>query len=172
MIILMAGVIRRFFNWCIRHLSSIFIFILILASLVVSLWAYSFGMPHFDDTHAISIYGSIIQGMSALLGIIIALFAFRIESLENQRQMLQQFMLTFLLQISGYTFPDWRPEVEEGIRNHTFTDTYYFERLRRFLKTGEGEVLDKFTFQKVMERGIEKQIPAHIKEEFERDRAS
>lgn len=100
---------------------------LIIFILIAVIWFnyYSLGFSHFNKNNAVSIFGSVIQGMSALLSVAIAIIIFRIQSLENRNQLLEESTLNFIFQITQFTYPQWIPSVEEHIRNGTITNRYY-----------------------------------------------
>jgi hypothetical protein len=89
---------------------------------------YYVGSPSFQKDNAFSIYGTIIQGMSALLSVSIAVIIFRIQSLENRNQSLEQSTINYIFQISQQIYPKWLPCLEEHIRRGIITQKYHERR--------------------------------------------
>lgn len=106
-------------------------FPLIILILVFVIWVnyYSIGFSSFNKNNAVSIFSSVIQGMSALLSVAIAVIIFRIQSLENRNQLLEESTLNFIFQTTRLIYPQWIPSVEEDIRNRTLTNRYYDKRV-------------------------------------------
>lgn len=94
------------------------------------LWFYLLSLKAFivNTTDTISILGTIIQGMSALLSVAIAVIIFRIQTLENRNQSLEQSTLNYIGQISGFAYPQWIPSVEEHIEKGYVTERYLKNR--------------------------------------------
>lgn len=84
----------------------------------------------FNSENAVSIYGTMVQGMSALLSVSIAVIIFRIQSLENRLQSLEEFTLDYIFHLAIFTYPMWLPSVEEDIRSGIIVQRYYL-KLRR-----------------------------------------
>ena len=99
---------------------------LIIFSLVAVIWVsyYSDGFSNFNKENSVSIYGSVIQGMSALLSIAIAVIIFRIQSLENRNLSLEQSTLNYIYNITHWTYPQWGSSVEDDIRSGKITTRY------------------------------------------------
>ena len=96
--------------------------------LVVVIWVeyYSIGFSSFNKGNAVTIFASVIGGMSALLSVALAVIIFRIQSLENRSQSLEQSTLNYIYQITGgWTYPQWTSSVEDDIRNKSITNRYY-----------------------------------------------
>jgi len=90
---------------------------------------YQVGLFTFNKTNAVSVLSSVIQGMSALISVAIAVAIFRIQSLENRNQSLEQSTLNYIFQITVITYPQWIPSVEEAISSKSITDRYYKHRV-------------------------------------------
>lgn len=103
--------------------------IILIPIMLIWIINYPLGLSHFNKDNAVSIFGSIIQGMSALLSVAIAVIIFRIQSLENRNQQLEESTLNFIFQITRLTYTQWEPSVEENIRNGTLTNRYYDGRV-------------------------------------------
>ena len=99
--------------------------------LVFVIWFnyYRIGFSSFNKSNAVSIFSSVIQGMSALLSVAIAVIIFRIQSLENRNQSLEESTLDFIFRTTGLTYPKWIPSVEEDIRSGAVTERYYRIRI-------------------------------------------
>jgi hypothetical protein len=108
--------------------------IVLLSILIGTLWVYYLliGSPKFNKENAVSIYGTVIQGMSALLSVSIAVIVFRIQSLENRNQLLEESTLNFIFQTTRLAYPKWIPSVEEDIRSRAISKKYYEIRARSF----------------------------------------
>jgi hypothetical protein len=65
---------------------------IILIVMIFGVWVYYYfiGSPSYNRNNAFSIYGTVIQGMSALLSVAIAVIVFRIQSLETRIQLLSE----------------------------------------------------------------------------------
>ena len=101
--------------------------VIILFVVVITLvWIlyYLIGSPSFNRNNAVSIYGTVIQGMSALLSVALAVVIFRIQSLENRNQSLEQSTLNYIFQTTGNIYPQWSSIVEEDIENKSLTRHY------------------------------------------------
>jgi hypothetical protein len=103
--------------------------VLLIVFALVWLYCYYFGILSFDKNNTVSILSSIIQGMSALMSVFIAVAIFRIQSLENRIQSLEQTTLNYIFQITTFTYPQWLPSLEQGIRNGAITKQYFDRRV-------------------------------------------
>ena len=103
--------------------------IVLLAIVFIWLYYYSIGFSTFNKNNAVSIFGSVIQGMSALLSVAIAVIIFRIQTLENRKQSLEESTLNFIFQITKMTYPQWIPSVETDIKSGSLTNRYYNRRV-------------------------------------------
>lgn len=106
-------------------------FPLIILILIAIIWFnyYRIGFVSFNKNNAVSIFSSVIQGMSALLSIAIAVIVFRIQSLENRNSSLEQSTLDYIHRITRLTYPKWIPSVEDDIRSGTLAKRYYDNRV-------------------------------------------
>jgi hypothetical protein len=82
------------------------------------------GFENFSKNNAVTIFSSVIEGMSALLSVAIAVIIFRIQSLENRNQSLEQSTLNYILQVVGWSYPSWISSTERDIRNKSITERY------------------------------------------------
>lgn len=94
---------------------------------VFFIWAIAYlnGGP---DGNYVSILGTVVQGMSALLSVAIAAIIFRIQSLDNRKQSIEQSTLNYIFQTTGFIYPEWTPLIEENIRNGHITERYLDNR--------------------------------------------
>jgi hypothetical protein len=86
---------------------------------------YIIGFSSFKKATATEIHDDILQGLSGLGSVAIAVIIFRIQSLENRNQSLEQSTLNYISQTLGRSYPEWTSSVEEDIRNKTLTNRYY-----------------------------------------------
>ncbi|HIJ08659.1 TPA: hypothetical protein HA274_04885 [Candidatus Bathyarchaeota archaeon] len=86
---------------------------------------YFFAFDSFDKSTAKNIHDDIIQGLSGLGSVAIAVIIFRIQSLENRNHSLEQSTLNYISQTMGYTYPEWTKSLENDIKKSTLTDRYY-----------------------------------------------
>lgn len=107
-----------------QNILSVVLVVLFLAISLVWVSYYDIGFGSFDKQNAIVVFSSAIQGMSALLSVAIALVIFRIQSLENRNQSLEQSTLNYIHQIIGWSYPAWTSSTEEHIRSKSITDRY------------------------------------------------
>ena len=91
------------------------------------IWYYYFiiSAPSFSKATAVTIHDSIIQGISGLGSVAIAVIIFRIQSLENRNHSLEQTTLNYISQTMGWSYPEWTSSLEGDIRNKTLTNRYY-----------------------------------------------
>jgi hypothetical protein len=99
-------------------------FIVLATLLVVWVVSYYVGLPKYDVKNSTQNYGSIIQGMSALLGVVLAAAIFRIQSLESRTQSLEQSTLDYVYKIIKHAYPEWDSRFEENIKNGSIADSY------------------------------------------------
>ena len=106
---------------------TIFFVIFVLFILLVVIWFYyfGFGSPSFKKETATFIHDSIIQGISGLGAVAIAVFIFRIQSLENRSDSLEDATLNYISQNLGWSYPEWTQSLENDIINRTLTNRYY-----------------------------------------------
>ena len=107
--------------------NTLLIILLILSVMIGVIWYYYFiiGTPGFSKGTAVTIHDSIIQGISGLGSVAIAVIIFRIQSLENRNHSLEQTTLNYISQTMGWSYPEWTSSLEEDIRNKTLTNRYY-----------------------------------------------
>lgn len=88
---------------------TIFLALLAVVFLIVIIGFYYFATSSSSLTkHTIAvIHESIIHGMAGLGAIAIAVFIFRIESLENRSESLEETTLNFISQTFGLSYPEW-----------------------------------------------------------------
>jgi hypothetical protein len=136
---------------------------LIIFVLIAVIWFnyYNLGFSHFNKSNAVSIFGSVIQGMSALLSVAIAVIIFRIQSLENRNQSLEQTTLNHVYEIVNWSYAEWDAPLELDIRNKSITDRYYQNRLElqrqgRLPWTKEELEKDRDKTQKRLEGNLSK----------------
>jgi len=131
----------------------VFVILLILFILIGVIWFYYFatGVPSFDKETAVTIHDSIIQGISGLGSVAIAVIIFRIVSLENRNQSLEQSTLNYISQTMGWSYPEWTSSVEDDIRNKTLTNRYY---ARLPSKTDELVIAERDRQQKRLEEAL------------------
>ena len=88
-----------------RKISVVIILILlIIAGTIVDDYAVSFSS--FSRETAVSIHDDILQGLSGLGSVAIAVIIFRIQSLENRSNSIEQATLNYISQTMGWTYPD------------------------------------------------------------------
>jgi hypothetical protein len=114
--------------------------IVLIFVLLGILWAYNYliGSPNFNKSNAVSIFGIVIEGMSALLSVAIAVIVFRIQSLENRNQLLEESTLNFIFQTTRLAYPKWIPSVEDDIRSRAISKRYYEIRVATLLPNQLG----------------------------------
>jgi hypothetical protein len=129
------------------------VIILILFILIAVIWFFYFiiGAPSFKKETAVTIHDSIIQGISGLGSVAIAVIIFRIVSLENRNQSLEQSTLNYISQTMGWSYPEWTSSVEDDIRNKTLTNRYY---ARLPSKTDELVIAERDRQQKRLEEAL------------------
>ena len=108
--------------------------IVIIASFMI-VWfvSFTFGYFLFNKSNVDTIYSSIIDGMSALLSIILAVSIFRIQSLENRILSIEQTTLDYVYKTTSLTYPCWCEPLEEHIKNKIITDRYFQARKKERL---------------------------------------
>src|SRR4030067_2467645 len=88
------------------------ILLIILTSLLVLIgvtWFCYFVIraPSFNKETAVTIHDSIIQGISGLGSVAIAVIIFRIQSPENRDHSLEKTTLNYMSQTMGWSYPEW-----------------------------------------------------------------
>src|SRR3990172_1291104 len=111
----------------VKFRNTLLIILLALSVLIGITWYYYFiiSTPSFNKATAVTIHDSIIQGISGLGSVAIAVIIFRIQSLENRNHSLEQTTLNYISQTTGWSYPEWTSSVEEDIKNKTLTNRYY-----------------------------------------------
>ena len=128
--------------------------LLILFVLIGVTWYYYFiiSTPSFSKETAVTIHDSIIQGISGLGSVAIAVIIFRIQSLENRNHSLEQTTLNYISQTMGWSYPEWTASLEEDIKNKTLTNRYY---ARIPSKTDEFVATERDRQQKRLEEALD-----------------
>jgi hypothetical protein len=101
------------------------ILIIFMILIVAIAWYYAVAFSSFKKTTASEIHDDILQGLSGLGSVAIAVIIFRIQSLENRNQSLEQATLNYIAQTFGWSYPEWTASLEADIRNQTLTNKYY-----------------------------------------------
>lgn len=83
--------------------------------------------------------------MSALLSIVLAVSIFRIQSLENRIQSIEQSTLDYIYKITNFTYPYWCNDLEEHIKNKIITERYFQNRKK------DKKILVKYSLQELEE---------------------
>lgn len=107
--------------------------VIILVTIViisVICFYYAFYFSNFKKTTATEIHDDILQGLSGLGSVAIAVIIFRVQSLENRNHSLEQTTLNYIQQTMGWSYPEWTTSLENDIRNKTLTDKYYSNVLK------------------------------------------
>ena len=130
------------------------IFLLIIFILIAFIWFYYFiiGRPGFSKDTATTIHDSIIQGISGLGSVAIAVIIFRIQSLENRNHSLEQATINYISQTMGFSYPEWTSSLENDIRNQTVINRYY---AKIPLKSSEFVLEEKQRQQKRLEEALD-----------------
>jgi hypothetical protein len=98
-------------------------FLLIIAGITV--YYYAVGFTSFSKEKAVSIHDDILQGLSGLRSVSIAVIIFRIQSLENRSNSVKQHTLNYISQTMGWTYPEWTSALENDIKSKVITNRYY-----------------------------------------------
>jgi hypothetical protein len=130
------------------------IVILIILGILVGIlvYYYTVAFSSFKKTTASEIHDDILQGLSGLGSVAIAVIIFRIQSLENRNQSLEQATLNYISQTFGFTYPEWTRSLETDIRNQTLTNKYY---MNVPLKSKELVFEEKDRQQKRLEEALD-----------------
>ena len=86
---------------------------------------YALAFSSFKKATAAEIHDDILQGLSGLGSVAIAVIIFRIQSLENRNHSLEQSTLNYISQTMGWSYPEWTLSLENDIRNQTLTNRYF-----------------------------------------------
>ena len=81
--------------------------------------------PSLSKQTVTTIHDSIIQGISGLGAVAIAVFIFRIQSLENRSDLLEDATLNYITQNLGWSYPEWTQSLENDIIDKALTKRYY-----------------------------------------------
>ena len=94
---------------------------------IVAVWFSYFviAAPTFNKDTSTIIHDSIIQGISGLGSVAIAVIIFRIQSLENRNHSLEQATLNYISQTMGMSYPEWTSSLEGDIKAETLTNRYF-----------------------------------------------
>jgi hypothetical protein len=151
------------------RLKKITLIVMVTVFIVIALALIYFHLVDkftFNENNAISIFGSIIQGMSALLSVAIAVIVFRIQSLENRNFSLEQSTLNYIFQITHFIYPQWLTSLEDDIRSGKITNRYYDNRVKLSMK-GElpwtQEELEKDRDEQ--QKRLEETLKIHVRNE-------
>lgn len=113
-----------------RRRTTFFVPLALFVMFVIMWFSFYFlGISSFNKNNSVSIFGTVIQGMSALLSVAIAVIIFRIQSLENRNQSLEQTTLNYIFQITQAVYPQWSSSVENDIRSKGLTNRYFSSRV-------------------------------------------
>jgi hypothetical protein len=130
--------------------------IVLIISLGIWFVSYYVGFPSYDVKNSSQNYGSIIQGMSALLGVVLAAAIFRIQSLENRVQSLEQSTLDYVYKIIKHTYPEWDDRFEENIKNGNITNNYFELQRRKHEHSDQEYQTDRLIQQKGLTNNMAK----------------
>jgi hypothetical protein len=128
----------------------IFSILLIIAGVIV--YYYAVGFSSFTKDTAVTVHDDIIQGLSQLGSVAIAVIIFRIQSLENRNHSLEQATLNYISQTMGWSYPEWTSSLETDIRSETLTKKYYANNR---LKEDELVVAEKKRQQQRLEEALD-----------------
>jgi hypothetical protein len=124
--------------------------LLVIAGII--LYYFVVGFSHFKKGTAAEIHDDILQGLSGLGSVAIAVIIFRIQSLENRNQSLEQTTLNYISQTMGWTYPEWTPSLEKDIENKIITERYYTNQR---LKDDALVTVEKERQQKRLEEALD-----------------
>ncbi len=108
------------FEWFSTHQRWVWL----ACTVIVSILTFN-QYPNITELDETSIYGSIVQGMSAILSVSIAVIIFRIQSLENRNINLEETTLNYVYQMIRWTNPRWDEAFENQIINDRIKKRYY-----------------------------------------------
>jgi len=106
---------------------AVLIIMLVVFFLIALTWFSYFviASPSFSKETANNIHDSIIQGISGLGSVAIAVIIFRIQSLENRNQSLEHATMNYISQTMGISYPEWTESLENDIANQNITNRYF-----------------------------------------------
>ncbi len=148
-----------------RNKSFLIIFLVSLALVGIICLYYLYAFDSFNEDTANEIHDDILQGLSGLASVAIAVIIFRIQSLENRSHSLEQSTLNYISQTMGRTYPEWTESLENDIKNQTLTNRYYASVPS---KTAELVVDEKQRQQKRLEEALD--LHFRIKQTIQRIR--
>jgi hypothetical protein len=107
-----------------NRLLMVILFVLLV---IIALICYYFvvDFSSFKKATASEIHDDILQGLSGLGSVAIAVIIFRIQSLENRNQSLEQTTLNYISQALGFTYPEWTSSLEDDIKNQSITNRFF-----------------------------------------------
>jgi hypothetical protein len=148
-----------------RNKTLLVILVVFLILIGIVCYYYAFAYSSFKKTTASEIHDDILQGLSGLGSVAIAVIIFRIQSLENRNQSLEQSTLNYISQTLGWSYPEWTRSVEDDIRTKSLTNRYY---ARLPSKTDELVATEKDRQQKRLEEALD--LHARIQQTIRRIR--
>ena len=108
--------------------TNVIITVILIAITTLIFFYFAVGFSSFNKTTANEIHDDILQGLSGLGSVAIAVIIFRIQSLENRNHSLEQSTLNYISQTMGWSYPEWTASLEEDIKNKTITNRYYADQ--------------------------------------------
>ena len=136
-----------------RILVVIIVILLIIAGIIV--YYYAVGFTSFSKETAVSIHDDILQGLSGLGSVAIAVIIFRIQSLENRSNSIEQSTLNYISQTMGWTYPEWTSSLENDIKSKIITNRYY---TNQHLRNDDIILAEKERQQKRLEESLDLHI--------------
>ena len=137
-----------------RKISVVIILILLIIAGII-FYYYAVGFSSFRRETAVSIHDDILQGLSGLGSVAIAVIIFRIQSLENRSNSIEQATLNYISQTMGWTYPEWTSSLENDIKSKVITNRYY---TNEHLKDDMIVVAEKERQQKRLEESLDLHI--------------
>jgi hypothetical protein len=137
-----------------RKISVVIILILLIIAGII-IYYYAVGFSSFSRETAVSIHDDILQGLSGLGSVAIAVIIFRIQSLENRSNSIEQSTLNYISQTMGWTYPEWTSSLENDIKSKVITNRYY---TNQHLKDDVIVVAEKDRQQKRLEESLDLHI--------------
>jgi hypothetical protein len=136
-----------------KILVTIIAILFIIAGIIV--YYYAVGFSSFSKATATEIHDDILQGLSGLGSVAIAVIIFRIQSLENRSNSLEQSTLNYISQTMGWSYPEWTSSLENDIKNKVITNRYY---TNQHLKDDVIVVAEKERQQRRLEESLDLHI--------------
>lgn len=80
------------------------------------------------------------------MSVSVAVIIFRIQSLENRNQQLEESTLNFIFQTTRLAYPKWIPSLEEDIRSRAISKRYYEIRAKslQLNQPGYNDKIDEY----------------------------